>query len=169
VKGGWAKVRRFEDIQLNRLKKHSYKSEIEEVIIRYVRALDHSDLHVAFLLLWGVLETLTHTINADYERMVRRVAFHYRDAELQKQILQHLRTFRNESVHSGYRKTQIEGVLYQLKECVDDLIIFHLANHFRFQSFEEAAAFSDLNPDLSSLKTGLKKYRNALRYRTPRT
>lgn len=161
----WQKVAQFDGKTSKKLIGHAFRMEIEDAITRYVRALDYNDLHVAFLQLWGLLEALTATTKADYDSTIRRVAFYYEDQELHRQVLQHLRVFRNASVHSGLRVTQIQTLLFQLKRYAERLILIHTDNFLRFPSLADAASFSDLPTDVNDLKRRIAKYKAALKFR----
>jgi hypothetical protein len=144
---------------------------LEDAVIRYVRALDLPDLHAAFLRLWGTLEALTDTERSrvNYERTVKRVAFHYEDAELHRDVLQHLKAFRNENVHAGHRADKIETIVYQLKMYVENLIYFYMSNHQGFTSLDEALEFADLPLGTDELDRRIKLFGAARRYRTKRS
>lgn len=135
------------------LDKSHYKSELEKAIIRYSRSLDERDWNNAFLRLWGVLELLTDTIKQSYDSTIKRTAFLYQDYEFYLQILKHLRYFRNLSVHSDAENPEIESDLFQLKNFVEDLLYFHLANSRRFKSMEEAGRFLSLPRNKNALKS----------------
>jgi len=151
------------------LTRHPYRRELEDIIVRYVRALDFADLHVAFLQLWGVLERLTNTNKADNETTIKRTAFHYEEEDMHMQVLQHLRKFRNANVHSGFQTQQIKTLLHQLMRYVEKLIFFHVANIFKFTSLDVAAAFADLPVEPEKLKAKIAGYKSALKFRTRRT
>jgi hypothetical protein len=161
----WIKVKSFEQKLRKYLSKHLYKKEMEDAIRRYVRALDYKDFHISFLELWIVMEKLTATTNAQYEKMVNKVAFLYKDVDLQKQVLQHLRLYRNSNVHSGERSERISNYVYQLKNYVENLMSFHINNYFKFSSIEETAAFLDLPTDSTLLKDRVNLLKKAIKYR----
>jgi hypothetical protein len=134
------------------LNKNSYKQDVEGEIVRYVRALDSHDYNSVFIKLWSVLEYLTHTLKDSYDKTIKRAAFQYQDREYARQVLEHLRQYRNKSVHLGAGESDIEAHVYQLKSYVEQLLRFHIGNHFKFGSLEEAAKFMDLPPDIDALK-----------------
>jgi hypothetical protein len=134
------------------LNKNSYKQDVGEAIVRYVRALDSHDYNSVFIKLWSVLEFLTYTLKDSYDKTIKRVSFQYQDREYTRQILEHLRQYRNKSVHLGAGENDIEAHVYQLKSFVERLLRFHIENHFKFGSLEEAAKFMDLPPDIGALK-----------------
>lgn len=134
------------------LKKNRYRKDVEVGIVRYVRALDSTDYNSVYIKLWSVLEYLTHTLKDSYDKTIRRTSFQYKDREYAREVLEHLRQYRNKSVHLGAGESDIDAHVYQLKSYVEQLLRFHIANHFRFESLEEAAKFMDLQPDIDALK-----------------
>lgn len=134
------------------LNKNRYRKDVEVAIVRYVRALDSLDYNSVFIKLWGVLEYLTHTLKDSYDKTIRRASFQYKDREYAREVLEHLRQYRNRSVHLGVGESDIDARVYQLKSYIDQLLRFHIANHLRFESLEEAAKFMDLQPDVDALK-----------------
>lgn len=143
-----------------------YKKEVETGIIRYVRALDYQDYNVSFLKLWSVLEYLTATLHDGYTTTIRRTAFHFKDREYVIQVLEHLRQYRNRSVHSGSGEDNIDVHLYQLKRHVEQLLIFHIGNHYKFSCLSEAGRFMDLPPDVGDLKKQISLLEVAVKYRS---
>lgn len=129
------------------VKKNSYGKDAEIAIVRYVRALDSQDYNAVFIKLWGVLEYLTSTLRDSYDRTIKRTVFHYSDHEYNKQVLEHLRQYRNRSVHFDSGGNDIETHVYQLKNYVEQLLRFHIANNYKFESLQGAAEFMDLCPD----------------------
>ena len=162
----WGEINRFELGCKKYLLNHLYKSDMEDVIRRYARALDYRDLHISFLELWILLEKLTATTNANYEKMVKRVAFLYKEGDLVKQIIQHLRLYRNSNVHTGQRSERISKYVYQLKRYVEELIWFNLRNYFKFANLEEAASLLDLPVDSNILKNRVKILNKGIKFRS---
>jgi hypothetical protein len=117
------------------------------------------------LQLWSILEKFTATPRANYDKTIKRTAFLFEDSEITKQILQHLRRFRNETVHAGTRTEQIEQLVYQLKQYVEALIFFHISNHFRFANIEQAAQLFDLPTNSEFLRSRIRLTQRAMKYR----
>ena len=125
-------------------KKHKYPHVIQNAFIRYTRALDERDWTTAFLKLWSILELLTDTGKANYDTTIKRTAFLYKEREYNIQVLQHLKKYRNSSVHLDMGNSEMETYLYQLKNYVETLLGFHLHNKFSFDTIQEAAEFLSL-------------------------
>jgi hypothetical protein len=150
----------------NKLKLCLYNNEISEAILRYVRALDYSDYDVAFLKLWSVLEMLTNTIKESYDKTIKRTIFLYRDHEFHYQVLNHLRDYRNKSVHGSSGDEEVKTYIYQLKGYIEELLIFHLTNKMKFATLAAAAEFLDLSPNLDFLIIRYKLYQRGIKFIT---
>ena len=152
--------------RINRkLKKHKYPDVIKNAFIRYARALDERDWTTAFIKLWGILELLTDTIGLNYDATVRRTAFIFQDRDYYMQVMEHLRRYRNSSIHHDVQNSMIETILFQLKYCVDALIGFHINNKQHFKSIEEAGAFLNLPFEAKIIDSQLKKLKFAKKIR----
>lgn len=147
-----------------KLKLSKYKAEIESGIIRYVRALDSLDYNAAFIKLWSVLEYLTFTLGENYDKTIKRTRFHFDEGDYHKQILEHLRQYRNRFVHAGTGTNDIDTQIYQLKYYVEILLSFHIFNSLRFNSLEEASKFMDLKPSIDVLKEQISLCKSAIKY-----
>lgn len=160
----WGKLQRFERTVRRKLVNHGYRDNIEEAIRRYVRALDSRDWNSSFLRLWSLLEFLTATERADYKQTIRRVLFLHQEREFHEQILNHLRNYRNRTVHTGEETREIETLLHQLRQYVERLLEFHLATRFRFSRLTETAESLHQSPDLPSLQSRLLMTKRAIRF-----
>ncbi|MBN1664965.1 MAG: hypothetical protein JW943_15305 [Deltaproteobacteria bacterium] len=147
-----------------KLKRCQYNGVVADSIIRYVRALDYSDLNVAFLKLWGVLELLTNTLRDGYDKTIRRAAFLCSERDYHFQVLNHLRDNRNKSVHTGNESPDTETLVYQLKRYVERLIDFHLSMGQNFTTIGESTEFLDLPADKVLLGKRLALYKQAVKF-----
>ncbi len=121
-------------------------------MIRYVHALDERDQNVALIRLWGAIEALTVPSEANYDLVTRRCSFLFPDHEYHKQVLEHLREYRNCSVHAGDQIGRAKTNCYQLQHYFNNLIIFHLNYAKDFSSLEEANNFLDLPSNKKTLQ-----------------
>lgn len=142
-----------------------YRDAIKGAIIRYSRALDDRNLDTAFIRLWGVLELLTDTVKLPQEQTIKRAAALFEDYDLMLQTLKHLMNYRNRSVHAGTESSDLEIYLYELKNIVEDLILFHLRNNAGFQALAQAGVFLSLPRSEESLKTKYRFIEYALKFR----
>lgn len=164
---GAAKIDSMQKFMLNfchLLRKSAYKQDIVHAVLRYVRALDTEDWDDSFLRLWGVLEFLTGT-QADASKLtIRRTSYMFSDREYVNQVLSHLRDYRNKSVHEGSESGDIESLMYQLKNYVERLIEFHVANKFRFSSISDAAKFLDSPNEKDAIDKQISRLRYAKKF-----
>lgn len=156
----WTEVKEDEGNIRLCLTRSAYAAQLEGALCRYARSLDLFQWEAAFLGLWGVLETLTGTKpHESHDLTVKRAAFLYDDSErnLHVQVLNHLRHYRNRSVHGGESSAAVEAYLYQLKRYVEQLLLFHLTSYYRFESIARAAEFLDLPAELADLRRRIKE------------
>jgi hypothetical protein len=160
------RLRNFERLIRRYLSKSSYREDIEASIRRYTRTLDSPHWNAAFVQLWGLLEHLTDTSNMGYENTIRRALFLYHKDErnYNRQILRHLRHYRNRVVHSGYETDEIELLLYQLKRFVERVLLYHIFATPSFSRREDTAQFMQLPADLPELQRQIRMMQLALRY-----
>lgn len=161
----WPRVMREEAVVRRKIRSSSYPETMKEVFVRYARALDGVDFDSTYLKLWSLFELLTATSNARYDQSIGRALFVFEEQELNRAILEHLREYRNATVHSGISTDLVHDFCWQLKQFVDALIRFHLSFGSRFKSWGEAATFLDLPRDTVALKQRIAVARRALKYR----
>lgn len=162
-----SKLYKFQSTVWKDLGKSHYKEDLENIFIRYARALDDRNWDNSFIRLWGILECITDTVKATQKETIKRAAFYYKDYSFAYQILEQLREFRNGFVHANTENHDIESYLYQLKTIVEDLLILNLTNTFGFRSIEEFGSFLNLPHDLEALnsKIALATYAKKLHYK----
>lgn len=149
---------------MQRIRSSSYQGQLVSALVRFVRALDEQDATTSFLRLWSALESLTTPGIADYERLVRRCVFLFKDASYHRQILEHLREYRNETVHAGEYSDHARTLCYQTSLYFVSLIRFHIRNASFFTSLDEANAFLDSPADKDKLIRQMKLGRKALKF-----
>lgn len=149
---------------LRRIALSPYKDQIISSLVRYVRALDEADANTAFLRLWSAIESLTTPEVADYDKLVRRCSFLFQESQFHRQMLEHLREYRNDSVHSGEYSEQARTLCFQLQLYFKVLIWFHIRNSTFFASLNEANQFLDTSTDKSVINRHLVLARKALKF-----
>ena len=149
---------------LQRVKKCLYASTIIDALLRYVRGLDERDQNTAFLRLWGAFESLTSPDRADYDKVIVRSAFLFKDHNYHRQILEHLREYRNKSVHAGDQSESAKTHCFQLQIYFRSLIWFHLRNVARFRTLSEVNEFLDLPPNSTDLIRRRRLINQAIRF-----
>ena len=158
------KLYKFESSVRRLIQKSKYSSDINTAILRYTRALDLTNWEDAFLRLWSVLEHLTGTSHDSYKVTVRRAAFVFGGEKYARQVLTHLKDYRNRAVHSSSENHDIEAYMYQLKRFVEALIKFHLVNKYGFKSLADASRVLDLPCDRRELREKCKTLAYAERF-----
>lgn len=143
-----------------------YRDSLISSLIRFVRAFDESDPNTAFLRLWSALETLTTPGQADYNKVVQRCSFLFNESAFHGQLLEHLREYRNTTVHAGEESDRARIHCFQLQLYFVNLIWFHVRNARFFRSLDEANAFLDSPTDKGSLNRQLQLLRKAVRFRS---
>lgn len=145
------------------LNKSKIKDILENAILLYNAALDSYSFDTAFIKLWATLELLTGTDRNNYDLMVKRTAFIFKDVEAVKAHLNILRDCRNDIVHKGYMEGQKEILLYDLKLYVEWLINFLLWNVKYLKNFGEIKQLLDSCPDNNGIVQSRKELENKLR------
>jgi len=141
-------------LAMEHLNQSPYKRQLIDALLRYVRALDEGDPNTALMKLWGALEVLTApSKESNYDLVTRRCSAILPERNYHKQILEHLREYRNANVHSGYQNDFSKINCLQMQSYFHELIFFHLKNENQFKSLKEANDFLDL---LSSGKEALE-------------
>lgn len=151
---------------MEQLFKLPYGEKLKEALLRYVRALDERDQNVAFIRLWGALESVCASGENNNDLVIRRCSFLYQEHSYHKQVLEHLRDYRNSNVHAGSYTEQAKVHCYLLQRYFYNIMIFYLKNKFNFKSLEEANAFLDLPPDITTLEKKKGLMESAIIFRT---
>ena len=89
--------------------------------------------------------------------MKRAAATYKKDSEYVSQSLIHLRTHRNNSVHTGEEIENVEPLMYQAKNVVEHLIEFHLSHAGKFKKLADVAEFLDSADSLNKLDDRIRK------------
>lgn len=149
---------------LRRILASRYSERLCEALLRFVRALDERDQNHALIKLWGALEELTCPDSANYELLTRRCSYCFKDTHYHRQMLEHLREYRNQAVHAGNSGTSAKTHCYQLQYYFFQLFFFHLRNVKVFSSLDEANQFLDLPVDKESLLFRRRIVEKAIRF-----
>lgn len=149
---------------LRRIFASRYSERLCEALLRFVRALDERDQNHALIKLWGALEELTCPDSANYELLTRRCSYCFKDTQYHRQMLEHLREYRNQAVHAGNSGTSAKTHCFQLQYYFFQLFFFHLRNVKVFSSLDEANQFLDLPVDKESLLFRKRMVEKAIRF-----
>ena len=74
------------------------------------------------------------------------------------------KNYRNKYVHAGEESSVVELYLFQLKQVVEDLLMFYINNHFNFNSFREMGDFLNQPHKIEDLRYRADLAKNALHY-----
>lgn len=159
---GWANTEKLRRWALNKLRHSPYGSDLSRLIIRYASALSNPDLNVAFLQMWSILELITNSVGAKYEATVKRATWILPDRKLSKELLEYLRCYRNQYVHSARSSESSYQIAQLIKSIIDRHLLFLLRNDFRVESLEEYAACLSLPTSADQLKRRCELDRRAL-------
>ena len=159
-----------EEKQIRKLvNKSRYRQFFKSMFTRYARSLDSIDHDSSFLKLWSLLEFVTVIKeNENYDEVIKRCLFLSLNEDYDRRILEHLRSRRNASVHSGESRGRAEELIFQLKRYVEGLMIFHLQMSRRYSTAEavgQLLAKSDIDAlknRISNLKAELSLNKAAL-------
>jgi hypothetical protein len=152
-----------------RLKLIPYRHDVVDALLLCVRALDEWNPNSAFVRLWSALERLTSPGYGDYESVVRRCAFVWKDVDFAIQTLEHLREYRNTMLHSGGESTHAKSYCFQLQQHFRPIVLFHINNAGRFETLKEANHFLDLPTDDAMLKRRELEIGRARKFRSPKS
>lgn len=141
-----------------------YAESLRGALTRYVRAFDEKDFNSALLRLWSALEILICPDRADYEKVVQRCAFLFKERSFHKQMLEHLREYRNKNIHAGEESDSARTHCFQLQFYFRRLMFFHIRNARYFRSLPEANLFLDSPVGTDDLNRRLQLIRKAVRF-----
>lgn len=147
----WAYMERSRKWATKRIKAVSYGDDVKHLLDRYVQALDSPNLDVAFLHMWGLLEKMTGTVGARYDDTVKRSVRLMTDRDTSVEMIEAVRSRRNQYVHSARSADDSDQIAYMVKSFVDPHLIWLLRNDFGVTSVEEYGEILGLSADSSAL------------------
>ena len=142
-----------------------YSNKLKPSLLRYVRAFDEINYHVSLLEIWGSLEYLTASNENNKDNIIKRCSFIFQDSEYHKQILEHLREYRNESIHNGIKHDDVKYYCYQVQYYFSELILFHLNRTDLFSSLSDVNTFLDHSTNLDELNKKKSLLEKIIKYR----
>jgi len=147
------------------LEKCNYSQKIKNALLRYVRAFDEKNYNIALLEIWGSLESIIVPNESNKDNLSKRCSFLYKDGEYHKQILEHLREYRNQSVHDGIKNEEVKHYCYQVQSYFLQLILFHLHRVDDFKTLDEANNFLDQSTSIEKLEKEKKLLERVIKFR----
>ncbi|MCS4180170.1 hypothetical protein GGQ07_001610 [Salinibacter ruber] len=160
----YEKLRDFEQDIRGLLRGHPYRKDLDELLLRYVGALDKRSMASTHLSLWSLLESLTGSPHG-HETVADRALFLWPDDGIQGQMLKHLQWQRNQYVHEDSRREDMETMVFLLKRYVEELLLYHLNSGQDHSSLEEAAQFLDHPRNQETLRAQIDQKKAALERR----
>lgn len=154
---------RFNEI-VDHLSRHEDERLIKKSLIRYVRAIDNYDKNTSVMHLWSVLESLAGKGGYAADSIVRRCSFINGDRVFHQQVLEHLREYRNSSVHTGMYLESPDWHCFQLQRYFRRLVHFYLADVDTFNTIDEANRFLDLADSKEKLLSEIEIRQKALEF-----
>jgi hypothetical protein len=138
---------------------------ISDVLLGYCRALDLHEADASLLGMWQVLEKVTGTDK--YDLLIDRLVRLFRDHEDAREIANHIRLRRNQTVHSAHNiSREANSILIQTETLASQAIFFYINNATKFENQKELFDFLDLPLDQRKLRRQQKiseffvKYQN---------
>lgn len=159
---------RFFKEAMQRIQQHPEPYVIKDCLIRFVRAFDAKDKNFALQKAWSALESLVAPGENSGEAIVRRCSFMFEEYEYHKQVLEHLRHYRNKSVHNDRSIENPTDYCYQLQKYFRQAVAFHVFRGAAFSSIQEANEFLDLPIDVDKLKRRKALLESAIEYLSPK-
>lgn len=136
-KKGWDGIEKQRQASMKKLADCPYRQDVEQLIRRFVSALDYTNFDIAFLQMWGILEKVTDTVGANYDETIRRATWIFGDREIASEILEHLRFRRNRYVHAAHSSEQADQIVYSIKSYIEPHLLALIRNDFEVRSLRE--------------------------------
>lgn len=152
---------------IKKIEKSKFENSITSSLLRFVRGLDQNDHNSAFLKLWSALEILTTPNVADYDKLIRRSSFLFKDNAYHRQVLEHLRAYRNANVHAGEDSENARIYCFQLQTYYAAIAWFCIRNESNFKTLEDLGVFLDLPIEQRTLNAQLKSIKRAIKFFSP--
>jgi hypothetical protein len=158
----WPRIEKVESLIRERIRNSPYRGALEDSFVKYGRALDGTDYDQVIVALWSLMERLTATTK--HAEVVGRAASLWPTAEWHREVLNHVRLYRNRAVHAGEGGDIKEDVLYQVKRHAERLLLFHVRSGRRYASIEDAAEFLSLPTDPAELRRRRRLLDRAIKF-----
>lgn len=135
---------------------------MQDLFLRYIAALDHTNHDLAGLQLWSVLERITNTIGARYDDTIARASGIMTDRRRTKQILDSIRMQRNRFVHASKGADQSETIASLTKRIVEGHLHTLCVNALKVTSLAQYADVLGLPTDGAALASTKAKLKTAM-------
>jgi hypothetical protein len=163
-----AHVRNFFDQMHEGILAHKDGYVLRDAVIRYARAFDGSDKNYVLQKTWAALESILAANENNTDLVVRRCSFLYLDRDYHRQVLEHIKSYRNRSVHTGRVFDNPNDQCYQVQHYFRQALIFHVSNAKVFRDLKEANEFLDLPDLIPDLERKIFLLNKAVNFRSPK-
>jgi hypothetical protein len=160
---GWEQIEKHRRWAMKRMRHLNYRKDLEDLILRYVAALDQTDHNVALLQMWSILEKVTNTVGSQYDETVRRTVWPFKSRDIEKNLLDCVRLQRNLYVHAARPAEEPDQVTYLIKSFVDPHLVGLIRGDFGVTSLEEYGQHLSLPTDIPTLVRTKKWVTKAIR------
>lgn len=157
----WDNIESLRRKFMRKLQVLPYRADVEQLIIRYASALDHSNLDIAFLQMWSILERITQS--DQYDVVIKRATWLFEDRNAAKERLEFLRTRRNRYVHAAKSGERRDQVVYMIKSFVEPHLLRLIRNDFGVKNLLEYSELLSLPTDAETLRKRQRHVRRALK------
>lgn len=115
--------------------------------------------------MWSILESLTDTVGARYDETIKRVLWPFEDRQLSRELLEYLRTYRNQYVHAARSDDNRDQVAMLIKAFIDPHLVALIRNDFQVDTIKEYARCLSLPTSQSELRKTISRTARACRLR----
>lgn len=162
---GWNGLEDIRRRACAKIRSTPYRDELQRLLVRYADAVAKGDPGTAFLLMWGILESITDTIASKYDETIKRATWFMQEADTSREILNHLRAHRNLFVHAGQTIDADDSFFQFIKSYVDVHLNTLINNTFKVKSLSEYGKFLSLPRSTDALAQVKKHCNRALEIR----
>jgi len=150
---------------VSKYERSNIKKDLKKSILNYIKGYDQIDYHQNLIMSWAAFELLLSNGTNNNDSISRRSSFLWDDYEYHKQIVEHLRHYRNIHVHTGEASDSAKTHCYQLQRYYKQLIYYYLLKASECKSLSEANSFLDLSKDIVELKQQKLMLEKAIKFR----
>lgn len=162
-KSGWQQIEKNRRWTVSHLRRRTYREDLALLLMRYASALDNTDMSVAFLQMWSILEKITNTVTARYDDTIDRAIQIFSDRSVAKETLAAVRLRRNQYVHAARSGEDPDQMAYAVKQFVDHHLWILIRNDYHIESLEEYGKCLDMRGDVQDLKKQRRCLNQAIR------
>lgn len=129
-----------------------YRKELEELLVRYIWAIDQPNDNYAFVMLWSILEKITGSIK--HEEVAKSASWIFEKSVrgMINDILLACRQYRNRHVHDAASDPHGDRMLTQIRYVVESHLARLIYNPFGLERFEHYAKLLSLPLDSNELQ-----------------